>query len=199
MSQEEPPKCLVCPKSFAQHEHAHTPVLMHSDVQTGSSSLLSFDPQATHHVSCRQMCPHSPPSRGISRNCPTDARVAPECFGRPFTVEINSSQCNERNEAECADNLTRRLFPSCDVFNISDLGKGCQQNGLASDDEITSSKGSETNSNDDNVDKPVTNLEFGDRDSGVDEDEMIDVESCWLPDNGRWMGAMFRLSISCIP
>ena len=178
MSQEEPPKCLVCPKSFAQHEHAHTPVLMRSGVQTGSSSLLSFDPQATHHVNCRQICPHSPPSRGINRNCPTDARVAPECFGRPLTVEINSSQCNERNEAECADNLTRREFPSCDVINISDLGKGCQQNGLASDDEITSSKGSETNSNDDNVDKPVTNLEFGDRDSGVDEDEMIDVESC---------------------
>ena len=91
-----------------------------------------------------------------------------------MTTEVSSLECIARKDADDVDNLTRRDSSLYDVLDTSDLEKSRQQSGFASDDEITSSNGSVVNSYED----AVTSVELGDRDSGVDEEEMIDVESC---------------------
>ena len=175
LPQDEPYKCLVCARSFSESEQMHAHLLTHNGQHDGSRSLLPFDSKAPQNITnYRQVCPSSPPLIASKRNHSTAILVNPEYTRRvPLATEVNSLAC--KTEDVCS--VSQNVFPSYDISGVPDLGKPCQQSERASDDGIKSSNGSEMNGNDERIVKPKA-YEHCDGDSGVEEEEMIDVESC---------------------
>ena len=154
-SQDEPYKCLVCARSFAESEQMRAHLLTHNGVHNGPSPLLSFAPQAPQNIRNRQCCPSSPPSSASNRNPSTD--VMPEFYtGRVLATEVNSLERTERSTLECVDILTQSVFPLCDVLDMSDVDKRYQQSELENDGEIKCLNESEMNGNDEGIVKLKT-------------------------------------------
>ena len=152
--------------------HAH--LLTHKGQHAEPRSLLSFHSQTPQNIAnYRQVCPSPPPLIASKRNHPTASLVNPEYTRRVLATEVNSLE--RKTEDVCS--VSQNVFPSYDISGVPDLGKRCQQSQLASDGEIKSSNASEMNGNDEHIVKPET-YEHCDGDSGVEEEEMIDVESC---------------------
>ena len=153
----------------------HTHLLTHNGQHAEPRSLLSFVSQSPQNITnYRQVCPSSPPLIASKRNHSTAILVNPEYTRRvPLATEVNSLAC--KTEDVCS--VSQNVFPSYDISGVPDLGKRCQQSELASDVEGKSSNASEMNGNDEHTVKPKA-YEHCDGDSGVEEEEMIDVESC---------------------